>query len=414
MEALETGQARSVLAVPDYRRLWLVGLAVSVARWLEMLVGAVVVFQVTGSAFLVALMTLLRLAPMGLFGALLGVLADRVPRRRWLLGVLALQGGAVGGLSALAFLGALEVWHVALASFCGGIGWASDNPVRRMMIGEAVGASRMGTAISLDVLGNNASRVAGPAVGGTLLALLGAGPAFGLAFVLYLLAMGAALALAVGAVPAPPRGTGVWREMRESLGLGLRLPRLRAVLVVTVVFNIFAWPCTSMIPVIGKASLGLGPEGVGVLAGMDGLGALAGATLIGLLARPDRYAALYVGGCALYLSMMIAFALSPGPVPAGLALVATGIGGAGFATMQATLTYLVVPPEMRGRALGVLSTAIGTGLLGFLQLGLLAEWLGAPGATALVGAQGLLALLLTWRLWRPLLVAVPEPALSHS
>ena len=103
-----------------------------------------------------------------------------------------------------------------------------------------------------------------------------------------------------------------------------------------------------------------------------------------------------------------------GETVAGLALVATGIGGAGFATMQATLTYLVVPPEMRGRALGVLSTAIGTGLLGFLQLGLLAELLGAPAATALVGAQGLLALLLTWRLWRPLLVPETQPPLSQS
>ena len=136
---------------------------------------------------------------------------------------------------------------------------------------------------------------------------------------------------------------------------------------------------------------------------MDGLGALAGAMLVGLLAKPDRFATVYVGGTAIYLAMLIAFALAPHPVPASGALVAVGIGGAGFATMQATLTYLVVAPEFRGRALGVLSTAIGTGLLGFLQLGLLAEWLGAPAAVALVGAQGLIALAATWPLWRPLL-----------
>ena len=414
MDALETGQARSILKVPDYRRLWLVGLSVSVARWLEMLVGAVVVFQLTQSAFLVALMMLLRLAPMGLFGALVGVLADRVPRRHSLLGVLLLQGSAVGGLSILAFFGALEVWHVALASFCSGLGWASDNPVRRMMIGEAVGAARMGTAISLDVMGNNASRVAGPAVGGTLLAAFGAGEAFGLACLLYLLAVALAAGLTIGRTPAPPRAGGVLREMRESLALGLRLPRLRAVMVVTVIFNLFAWPCTSMIPVIGETALGLGPEGVGVLAGIDGVGALVGAALIGLLARPDRYAAIYVGGTTLYLAMMIGFALAPGPITAGLALLVTGIGGAGFATMQATLTYLMVPPEMRGRALGVLSTAIGTGLLGFLQIGLLANWLGAPAATALVGAQGLLALLITWPLWRPMLDREPRGPLPQS
>ena len=414
MDALDKGQGRGVLAVPDFRRLLLVGLAVSVARWLEMLVVGIVVFQVTGSAFLVAAMTLLRMAPMGLFGALLGVLADRVPRRRSLVAMLALQGMALGAISALAFADALEVWHLAIACFCGGLGWATDNPVRRMMIGESVGAARMGRAMSFDVLGNNASRIAGPAVGGTVLATLGAGEAFGLAALLYLLAVLIALGLGVGASPAPPRGVSVLGEMRDSLKLGMQLPRLRAVLVVTIVFNLFAWPCTSMIPVIGQAALGLGAEGVGVLASMDGVGALLGALMIGLMARQDRYPLVYVGGTTIYLAMMIAFALAPDPKLAGLALLLTGIGGAGFATMQATLTYLVVPPEQRGRSLGVLSTAIGTGLLGFLQIGILAEWLGAPAATALVGTQGLVALAATWRLWRPMLAPAQPETLPQS
>jgi uncharacterized membrane protein YuzA (DUF378 family) len=70
--------------------------------------------------------------------------------------------------------------------------------------------------------------------------------------------------------------------------------------------------------------------------------------------------------------------------------------------MQATLIYLSVPPEQRSRALGVLSTAIGTGLIGFLQLGLLAEWLGPATATAVVCVQGILVLAATWPVWAPL------------
>lgn len=402
MDALEGGGGRNVLAVPDFRRLWLVGLAISVARWLEMLVIGIVVFQETGSAFLVAAMTLLRLAPLGLFGALAGVLADRAPRRTSLLRVLAVQGATVAALAALSFAGSLAVWHVAVAAFVGGLGWAADNPVRRMMVGEAVGPARMSAAMSLDVMANNASRVAGPVLGGTLLAVLGPGVAFGLAALAYLVAIGLAARVRSGAVATPARGTGLLRELRESFALARHLPPLRAVLVVTVVYNLFAWPCASMIPVIGKASLGLGPEGVGVLASMDGLGALAGAALVGLLARADRHAAIYLGGTILYMLGMIGFAVSGSPVLAGLALLMAGIGGAGFGTMQATLTYLSAPPELRSRALGVLSTAIGTGLLGFLQLGLLAEWLGASTATALVGMQGLVVLAATWRMWRPL------------
>jgi hypothetical protein len=92
-------------------------------------------------------------------------------------------------------------------------------------------------------------------------------------------------------------------------------------------------------------------------------------------------------------------------VPAAAALLVSGIGGACFATMQGTLTWLVTPPELRGRALGLLSTAIGSGLIGFLQVGLLAEWLGAPAATSIVAAAGLVALVATRPLWRPLLRA---------
>ena len=405
MDGLDGGSGRSVLAVPDFRRLWLVGVTISVARWLEMLVVGIVVFQQTGSAFLVAAMTLLRLAPLGLFGALVGVLAERAPRRTSLLRVLAMQGATVACLSALAFTGTLAVWQVALACFIGGLGWAADNPVRRMMVGEAVGPARMSAAMSLDVMGNNASRVAGPVLGGMLLAALGPGVAFGLAALFYLLAIALAASLRCGLVAPPASGVTVLRDLRESFGLAMGMPRLRAVLVMTMIYNLFAWPCASMIPVIGNASLGLGPDGVGVLASMDGLGALVGAALVGLLGRADRYAPIYLGGTVLYMLGMIGFAMAPSPVLAGLALLMAGIGGAGFGTMQATLTYLAAPPELRGRAFGILSTAIGTGLLGFLQLGLLADLLGAPTATALVATQGLVVLVVTFRWWKPMFQA---------
>jgi MFS family permease len=402
VDGLDGGGGRSVLAVPDFRRLWLVGMTISVARWLEMLVIGIVVFQQTGSAFLVAAMTLLRLAPLGLFGALVGVLADRAPRRLTLIRVLAMQAAAVGVLAAAAFTGTLAVWLVALACFVSGLGWAADNPVRRMMVGEAVGPARMGSAMSLDVMANNASRVAGPVIGGTLLAALGPGVAFTLATLFYLVAIGLAWSLRCGMVAAPARDVTVLRDMRETFGIAMRLPRLRAVMVMTMVYNLFAWPCASMIPVIGEASLGLGPDGVGLLASMDGLGALLGAALVALLGRSDRHAAIYLGGTVLYMLGMIGFALAPGAGLAGAALLMAGIGGAGFGTMQATLTYLAAPPELRGRAFGVLSTAIGTGLLGFLQLGLLADLMGAPAATALVATQGLVVLAATFRLWKPM------------
>jgi len=387
--------------VPEFRRLWLVGMATSVARWLEMVVIGVVVFQQTGSALLVAAMTLLRIAPLGLFGAVAGVLADWVPRRRALAGILVMQGSAVAILALLFFAEMLSVWHVGLACAVSGLGWAADNPVRRMMIGDAVGPRRVGSAMSFDVLGNNASRIIGPALGGTVLALFGQGFAFGLAALIYLIALGAALRL-TGGRAAASRRVPLGQELRQGFAAARDQPRLRGVMVVTMLFNIFAWPCTSMVPVIGSASLDLGPSGIGVLASMDGIGAFVILLGLGMLSRPSMFPALHVGGCGVYFLAQIGFALAPDPVSAGVVLLIGGIGWAGFASTQATLIYLVVEPEMRTRAFGVLTTAVGTGLLGFVLLGALSEWFGAVVAVLLVAGTGFAALVATARLWLPL------------
>ena len=68
----------------------------------------------------------------------------------------------------------------------------------------------------------------------------------------------------------------------------------------TAIYNLFGWPFYSLVPVIGKDNLALGPEGVGVLSSMDGVGAMMGAAWVILLAKPAHYHAVYVGfGCGL-------------------------------------------------------------------------------------------------------------------
>jgi hypothetical protein len=81
---------------------------------------------------------------------------------------------------------------------------------------------------------------------------------------------------------------------------GLRLTRgdrrLIGTLVVTMIYNLFGWPFTSMVSVIGQNQLGLGAEGIGILVSMDGVGALCGALLLALCLRPVWYARAYLGG----------------------------------------------------------------------------------------------------------------------
>ena len=81
-------------------------------RWLELLAISVYVLETSGSPFLVALMTFLRMAPMFLFGIPAGALADRYDRKRLLLIGLLVLAGAAGLLALLALQGRIALWQI--------------------------------------------------------------------------------------------------------------------------------------------------------------------------------------------------------------------------------------------------------------------------------------------------------------
>jgi predicted MFS family arabinose efflux permease len=239
----------------------------------------------------------------------------------------------------------------------------------------------------------------GPVVGGFLLAWSGIRGAFVLSVVMYCTALFAVITIR-SRIPRSPGSGAVLKRIAEGLALVRTDKRLIGVLVVTVIYNIFGWPFTGMIPVIGRDRLSLGPEGVGLLATTEGIGAFIGALLAALWLTPRWYGQVYLGGVVCYMIAVVMFALVQSPALAGVALLVTGLAGAGFATMQATLVYLASPPDMRSRILGVLTVCIGTGPIGFVWLGLLADRIGAHNATAVTGILGLLAMAATWRWWK--------------
>src|SRR4029078_2577118 len=194
-------------------------------------------------------------------------------------------------------------------------------------------------AMALHIAASNASRMVGPAVGGFLLAGTGIQGAFILSVLMYCTALWAVLTVR-SRIPRTAGAGAVLARIAEGLALVRTDQRLIGVLVVTVIYNIFACPFTSMIPVIGRDRLHLGPEGVGLLATMDGIGAFIGALLVALWLIPSWYGRTFVCGIICYLITVVMFGLVQSPVLAAAALLLTGLGGAGFATMQATLVYL--------------------------------------------------------------------------
>jgi len=389
-------QPRPLTREPSFVRLWMTGATLMAMRWFEMLATGVFTYAVTGSALMVALVTLARAAPNLIFGAITGAIADRYDRRRLLLIGMGLLLAAAGSLCALALLGVLEPWHIMVGAFVNGIVFSTEFPVRRTMMGDIAGVERIGRAMGLDLTANNATRIIGPALGGLVLELVGIAGVFAISTLAY-----AVCAVLVFGVAPPARAaaaTSFFAHLVEGLRYVRRERALVGTMVITVIMNIWILPYVTMVPVVGRDDLDLSAFPIGLLLSSEGVGALLGSLVIATYARPKMFSKLYLWGSILMGAAVLAFAASDVYAVSVVATFVAGLGIAGFTTMQATLPYALATPEMRARVMGVLSVCIGTGPIGLLHLGLLADWLGAQGALAVTGVEGLIALAVT--LWK--------------
>ena len=337
-----------------YLRLWLIGLFSMGARWLELLVVGVFAVETTGSPVLVALLVILRLLPLAVFGSIVGTFADRLAPRFMLYLSLVLATLVSLAVLGLALSGLADYWHIALATFLSGVVWTTDMPVRRRLIGDVAGTERIAAGMSLDSATSNAMRLVGPLLGGLLYEWLGLGGAFGLAAALYAICL-----ILTPGVPKAFVDSGIGQrsarllgDLREGFRFLAREPEVRRILYVTVIFNIWGFPFVAMIPVIGTENLGLSAAAIGGLAAMEGGGAFAGAILIAAIGvRPGWYRRLYFFGTASYSALAFVVGWMTDVAPMAIVVFCAGLGAAGFSTMQTVLIYGMAPPEMRGRLL---------------------------------------------------------------
>jgi MFS family permease len=368
-----------VLGEPSYRRLFVSGLFVNVARWMDLVTLGWLALQLTGSPFMVALAAFARTAPLMVVGPFAGIVADRVSRARVLVIAQAGAGATTLGL-ALIFGGGLGGYGPLVAcEAVFGFLWALDFPARRTGLYALLGAARVAQAVSLETVSMQVAKIGGPLVAGACLARLGPAASFALMAVAY--AGGLAACRGLGPYLSAP-GTVTSASIAESMRAGLvtawESPTVRAVLLVTIAMNTLFFPYQHMLPVFARDVLAVGPIALGALVAADGCGSLLGALAIasgrGGLAYRTMFglSVLVAPGLLIVLSGSRWLALCVG------LLFLMGLAESGFAAMQTTLVLLSVPDRVRGGVMGILSACIGTQPLGTLVIGALAAGLGAP------------------------------------
>ena len=158
--------------------------------------------------------------------------------------------------------------------------------------------------------------------------------------------------------------------------------------------NLFLFSYSHLIPIIAKQVLFLGPTKMGTLQGMFGVGALVGALLVASIPKITRHGLIFIGGCFVAFLALLGLGISESYYFSLVALAVLGVGAAGFGTMQAAIVVLVADIDYRGKVLGVVSLAIGTGPFGAIIIGISATFFNPSLALIINSVIGLTSLTL--------------------
>jgi len=376
-------------------RLFFVGQLVSViGTWMQSTAQQWLVYRITGSQTSLGMVTFISFLPVLLLSLFMGVAVDRAPRR-WLL--VFTQSWFMVLAVALAILtatGVVQYWHILALATLLGIGNALDMPARQAFVVEMVDQDKgdMMNAIGLNSSLFNLARIVGPAIGGSIVAMVGEAPAFAINAITFLAVIAALLLMHLPPVMTKSKQHRPMQNLVDGFRY-LKGARLVLGLVgMVAAFSMVGFGALTLLPVFAKDILKIGAQGFGQLLSAQGIGALIGALL--LVVAGDRF---HKGRTLFFSRLLIGLAI------AGLAIsrlpwvsmIFLAVAGYAFITqliLTNTLIQTIVPDELRGRVLSTFTWALGGFYpLGSLLMGFLGDQIGAPNA-ALISAAGCLAL----------------------
>ena len=384
----------SSLSVPNYRR-YFTGQVISISgNWMQIVAEMWLIVQLTGSGVSVGITAALQFLPMLLFGAWGGLLADRVPKLRLLQYTQALMAIPALTLWILTATGDIAPWMVFGLVLARGSVLAIDNPARQAFVMELVGHERIVNAVSLNSVVVHCSRIAGPALAGTVIAVFGVGLCF--AHQRALLRRHARRAAADGPVGArglsspPSDGSG---DVRLGLRYVRSTPALWIPLAAMVLVGLFSFNFQVLMPLLAHSTWHGTATTYAVMTMAMGVGSVAGALLSG--GRNQVSPRLIVGAAAAFGVFELLASVAPSLPLQILALVPLGAVSVTFAAGVNSSLQLAASPEMRGRVMSLYSivflgsTPIGAPLVGWLaQVASPRAGLALGGAAALIAAAG--------------------------
>jgi len=397
------------LQSPRYRRFWLGSIFSTGATQLYFVGMGWLVFKLTGSALYLGLLGVAMAVPTILATLAGGLVADHGNRGRILLITSILAGLALGILTILDLGDWVTVWQVLLLAALLGLISGFDLPARVSFFPALIEPHQMMSAVALNSILWQGTRMVLPAVGGVLIALADTWIIFALCTIGF--AVMAKILLSLQTPDAFPKHSDHNRGLTAAWRFILQEKLFAVLIAMTWISMFFGTAYVQIMPVFAEL-LGTGEEGYGLLLSATGVGSVLGTILVGRLQNSPRLGSVMMGGSVFFCLSLILFALVTGlaadwrfafALACGCAML-SAVGGSFFLISSMTVMQLAVPDALRGRVMGIHSITFSLIALGGLVLGPLAEFLSAPSAL-LIGVGVVLASIVGFsikfdRLWR--------------
>jgi len=372
----QTGGRFAALRSRDFRLL-LAGQAVSLTGS-QMQQVAVVwqLYLLTHSPFALGALAFFRVTSILALALGGGVVADALDRRRLMLASQTALALVSACLAVLAYLGRTTPAAIYALAALAGAATAFDSPARQALVPRLVTAEELPNALSLYTTVWQVATIAGPAIGGALLALAGPAPIY----VIDALSFGAVIAALLAMEHRHPgRGTaGInLRAALEGLRFVRKMPLVWSTMLLDFAATFFAGSLL-LLPIFADQLLHVGPRGLGFLYAAQPIGAVLTAAGLSALRPIRRQGAAVLWAVALYGASIALFGVSSLFWLSFLLLAISGGADTVSLVVRQTLRQTLTPDELRGRMSSVVMIFfLGGPQLGEVEAGAVARLFGA-------------------------------------
>ena len=359
---------------------------------MQMMTRSFLIYELTGSAFILGVMSLFFAVPMVLLSLFGGVVADRIQKKYIMLygqAASAIVSAAVGFMLLTGYLSTENPWSwwiLGISSFFQGIIMALMMPAMQAIIPEIVEDEDLMNAISLNTMGTNALRLLAPAAAGFLIDYVGYEAVYFTTAIAYLISVVFIVFLPKTST-IKKTTTNVLSSMKEGIKYLKSEKTILLIMVFTLVITILAMPFQQLLPIFVVDILHKTPQAGGFLMSVSGIGSIISSLILASLPNKKRGLMMLIGNIILGVALF-SFALSTS-YPLSLVLIGfVGVGQMVQMALGTTLIQYYSDPVYLGRLMSIMMMQFGLMSFSTFIAGALTELTGnvqwAIGGLALI------------------------------